>query len=128
MSLCTHAIRPIWHIHRGEDKKKVRLELNMYFDKLLHMVTSTHLKINTETMHQYVVGPTALKMMTHMLSDEFDRGAISVYPNVKEARVHFQQDVTIEVHRHRHSQPSLASIRHRRSSKICRRVGLTIIV
>ena len=68
----------------------------MYFDKLMHMVTSTHLKINTDTMDQYVVGPTALKMMMHMLSDELDRGAISMYSDATEARVHFQKDVTFE--------------------------------
>lgn len=31
-----------------------------------------------------------------MLSDELDKGAISVYPDAMEERVHFQQDVTIK--------------------------------
>ena len=47
-------------------------------------------------MHQYVVGLDALKTMIHMLSDELDRGAKSVYLDATEARVHFKQDVTIE--------------------------------
>jgi len=47
-------------------------------------------------MHQYVAGLVALKMMMCMLSDELERGAISVYPDATEARVYFQQDVTIE--------------------------------
>ena len=68
----------------------------MYFDKLLCMVTSTHLEISIDTTHQYVAGPTALKTMMRMLSDELDRGAISVYPDAMEARLHFQEDVTIE--------------------------------
>jgi len=94
--VCIHVIPPIWHTHQGEEKKQFWLDLNMYFDKLMHMVTSTHLKINTDTMDQYVVGPTALKMMMHMLSDELDRGAISMYSDATEARVHFQKDVTFE--------------------------------
>ena len=68
----------------------------MYFYKLMCMVTNTHSKISTDTMHQYVVGPTTLKVVMHVLSDDLDRGAITVYPAAMEARVHFQQDVTIE--------------------------------
>ena len=54
--VCMHAILPIWHTHRGKDKKQVWLELNMYFDKFMCMVTQKHLEISRNTMHQYVVG------------------------------------------------------------------------
>lgn len=94
--VCMHAIPPIWHTHLGEDKKQVRLELNMYFDKLMWMVTNTHLEITTEIMHQYVAGLDTLKTLMCMLSKELDRGAISVFSDTKEARVRFQWDVTIE--------------------------------
>ncbi len=85
-----------WHTHQGEGKKQVQLELNMYFNNLMRMVTNIHLEINKNTMHQYVAGPTTLKMMMCMLSDELDRGAISVYLDATEAGAHFQYDVTIE--------------------------------
>jgi len=68
----------------------------MYFYKLMCMVTSTHLEISTNIMHQYVVRPVALKMMMCMLSDELDGGAISMYLDATETRVDLQQDVTIE--------------------------------
>ena len=70
-----HEIPPIWHTHRGEDKKQVRLELNMYFDKLMHMVTNTHLEINIDIMHQCVVSSTVPKKTMHMLEDELDEWA-----------------------------------------------------
>ena len=76
-----HAILPIWHTHRGKDKKQVQLALNMYFDKLMWMVTSTHFEISIDTMHEYVTGTATLKKMMRMLSDELDRGAILVYPD-----------------------------------------------
>ena len=63
----THVIPPIWHTNRGEDKKQAQLVLNMYFNKLMCMVTKTHLEIRTDTMHQYVAGPTTLKTMMCML-------------------------------------------------------------
>ncbi len=91
-----HAIPPIWHTHQAEDRKQVRLELKMYFDKLMCMLTSTHSEIIIDTMHQYVDGLSALKMMMHMLSDELDKGAISMYADATKARVFFQQDVTIK--------------------------------
>lgn len=68
----------------------------MYFNKLMHMVTSTHLEISTDTMHQYIVGLATLKMTMHMLSDKFYKGSISVYSDAMKARVHFQHDATIE--------------------------------
>ena len=64
--------------------------MNMYFDKFMCMVTNTHLEINIDTTHQYVVRPTTLKKMMCMLSYEFNRGAISVYSNATDARVQFQ--------------------------------------
>ena len=68
----------------------------MYFEKLMHMASNTHLEINTNIMHQSVVAPTTFKIMLHVLSNELDRGAISVYSDAMKARVRFQQDVTIE--------------------------------
>ncbi len=63
----------------------------MYFNKLMHMVTRTHMDISTDTMHQYVVGSVAAKKIICMLSDELDREAISVYPDAMEARVRFSK-------------------------------------
>jgi len=87
----TDAIPPIWHTHRCEDKKQVQLELNMYFNKLMCAATNTCLEINTYTMHEDVAGPAAPRMTMRMLSDELDGGAILVYPNAMEARVHFNK-------------------------------------
>jgi len=72
---CMHAIQPIQHTHEGEDKKQVQLGLNMYFDKLKHMTTSTHLNINTNTMLQCVSGSTVPKKTMRMLADKLDEGA-----------------------------------------------------
>ncbi len=52
---------------------QVRLELNMYFDKMMCMVNNTHLDISTDVMHQCVVSPAALKTMMHMLSNKLDK-------------------------------------------------------
>jgi len=68
----------------------------MYFDELMRITTNTQLEISADTMHQYVVGPATLKTMMHMLSDELDKGAKSVYPDATKARVRFQKDVTRE--------------------------------
>jgi len=62
----------------------------------MDMVMNRHLEINIETVHKYVSGPATLKKMTHMLSNKLERGAISMYLDVVEPRVFFQQDVTIE--------------------------------
>jgi len=86
-----HAIPPIWHTHRGENKKKVQLELNMCFDKLMPMTTSTCLDISADTMHQHVTGLVAPKTTMHMLSDELDGGAISVYLDAMEEIVCFNK-------------------------------------
>ena len=67
----------------------------MYFDKLMQRVTNTHLEIIINTMHKHVAGPTALKTRMRLLLDELDIGSILVYPDATEARVRFQQDVTI---------------------------------
>lgn len=91
-----HVIPPIWHTHQSKDKKKVWLKLNMYFDKLMCMVTNTYLEISIDTMHEYVACPTALKTVMCILSNELDKGSISVYADAMEVRVFFQQDVTIE--------------------------------
>jgi len=92
----------------------------MYFDNLMHMVTSMHLEIDTDTMDQYVASPTTLKTMMCMLSNELEKGAISVYPNATKARVFFQRDVTIECIDTIMNDQSLhqfATIDHQRMSK-----------
>lgn len=66
----THAIQPIQHTHQGEDKKQVQLEPNEYFSKLMHMTTSTHLKINTDIMHKCAANLATPKKTMHMLADE----------------------------------------------------------
>jgi len=71
----THVIQPIQQTHQGEDKKKVQLELNMYFGKLMCMTTNTHLKISMDTMHQCVFSSAAPKKTMHMLVDELDEGS-----------------------------------------------------
>ena len=65
----------------------------MYFDELIRITTSIGLE---DTMHQHVVGPTTFKTMMHMLSGELDKRTKPMYPDATEARVCFQQDVTIE--------------------------------
>ena len=47
----------------------------MYFGKLMCMTTSTHLKINMGTMHQFVSSSAAPKKTMCMLADELDEGA-----------------------------------------------------
>jgi len=61
----------------------------MCFDKLMCMVTSTHLEISTNTMNQYVAGPTGLKMMMHMLTDELDTKVISLCSDATKVRARF---------------------------------------
>jgi len=70
--------------------------MDMYFDELMGIATSTDLEIRVDTMHQYVFGLAAPKTMICMLSDELDKGAKSVYPDATEEIVRFQKDVTIE--------------------------------
>jgi len=84
-----HAIPPIWHTHRGKDKKQVQLELTMYFDKLMRIATITCLEISADTMHQHVVGSAALKKTMCMLADELDGGATPMHHNATETRVCF---------------------------------------
>lgn len=61
----------------------------------MRIATNLHLLINEDTMHQYVVGLTALKTMTHMISEKFDSGARAVYWDAMEIRVMFDKDVTL---------------------------------
>jgi len=89
--MCMHVIPPIWHTHWCEYKKQVRLELNTYFDKLMHMTISTCLEINAYSMHEHVTGLVASRITMHMLSDVFNGWAISVYPDATEARVCFKK-------------------------------------
>jgi len=65
------------------------MELDVYFDELMHVATRTDLEISTDTMHQYVVGLGALKTKMCMLSDELDSDARSVYPDAMKVRVCF---------------------------------------
>jgi len=92
----THTIPSIGTLSQENKNAWVRLELDWYFDDLMRIATNLDLVISVDTMHQYVVGPEALKTMMCMLSDELDRGAQVVYPNAMEARVRFQKDVTLE--------------------------------
>ena len=94
--VCTHTIPYIGTLTKAKSKNQVRLELDMYFDELMHVATIADLENNTNTMHQYVVGSDAVKTMMHMLSNKLDGEARSVHPNVMEARVRFQKDVGLE--------------------------------
>jgi len=69
-----HAIQPIQNTQQGEDKKKVQLVLNMYFGKFMRMITNTHLKMNTNTMHQCVATLVAPENTMCMLADDLDEG------------------------------------------------------
>jgi len=89
--VCVFAIQPIQHTHQGEDKNQVQLELNMYFGKLIRMTTSTHLKINMETMHQCVSDSVAPKKTTHMLANELDERGETDALFKTEARVFFSK-------------------------------------
>ena len=101
-----HAIQPIQHTHQVEDKKQVQLGLNMYFGKLMHMSTSTHLKINTDTINQCVVGSTTPKKTMHMLVDELDEG-VEPMPRLQQRQEFALARCHHEVHAHHHGQPSL---------------------
>lgn len=56
-------------------KVQVRLELDSYFDELMHTATSQDLPISADIMHKYVAGPATLKTMMRMLIEELDKGA-----------------------------------------------------
>ena len=60
------------------------------------IATNLDFPISTKTMHKYVVGPTTLKAMMCMLSDELDREARAVYLDSMQARVRIQTYVTME--------------------------------
>jgi len=51
------------------------MELESYFDELMHIANNADLAICVDTVRHYVIGPTVLKTMMHMLSNELDRGA-----------------------------------------------------
>lgn len=89
-----HAIPSIGTITEVKEKNQVQLELDMYFKQLMSIATSADIQMSANTMHQYVSGLTTLKTMMHMLYNEFDRGAISVYLDEIEARFFFHKDVT----------------------------------
>lgn len=91
-----HLIPSIGTLTQVKIKAQVRLELDLYFDKLMHIATSPDLLISADIMHKYVVGLTALKTMMQILSNELDRGARVVYSDAMEARVRFQKYVTLE--------------------------------
>ena len=87
----THATLLIQHTHQGEYKKKAQLKLNKYFIKVMHMTTNAHLKINTNTMHQFVVDLIAPKKNMHMLEDKLEGGATHMHRDAMVARVHFSK-------------------------------------
>ncbi len=46
----------------------------MNFEKLMCIATKENLQMSVDIMQKYVVCPTALKTMMHMLHDELDKG------------------------------------------------------
>lgn len=90
----TNEIPYIGTLTEAKRKGQVWLELDSYNDELTWIATNADLAIREDTMHQYVAGPSALKTVMHILSNELDRGANVVYPDATEERVHFQKDVT----------------------------------
>ena len=91
-----HVIPSIGTLTQVKTNKQVWLELDLYFNELMHTATSPDLPISADIMHKYVVGLTALKTMKHMLSDELDKGARAVHLDAMETKVKFQTDVTME--------------------------------
>jgi len=91
-----HAIPSIGALTEAKAKNQVQMELDMYFEQLMRIAPSADLQMSADTMHQYVVGPDALKTMKRMLYDKLDKGAKSLYPNATEARVRFHKNVTTE--------------------------------
>lgn len=91
-----HAIPSTGTLTEAISKNHVRVELDMYFHELMCIATSADMEISANTMHQYVVGPAALKNMMCMLSKELERGVKLVYLDSMEERVRFHKDVTIE--------------------------------
>ena len=77
-------------------KEQIQLELDSYFDELMHLATNPNFPISANIMHKYFVVPTMLKIMMCMILDELDRGSRTVYPDVMEERVRFYKDVTLE--------------------------------
>lgn len=94
--MSAHTIPSICTLTKAMSKNQVRIELDMYFDELMRVATNTDSEISAHSMHQYVIAPVALKTLMCMLADKLDRGARSMYMDATEARVLFQQDVTIE--------------------------------
>ena len=74
-----HAIQPIEHTHQCKDKKQVQLELSMYFEKLMHMTTSTHLKISMDTLNECVSGSATPKKTMHMLANMLEEGVDAMH-------------------------------------------------
>lgn len=76
-----HMIPYIGTFTEAKTKAQVWLELDSYFDELMHIATSADLVIRGDTMHQYVTISTTLKTIMHMFSYKLDKGAKGVYPN-----------------------------------------------
>jgi len=72
------AIPSIGTLAKAKTKAQVRLELDLYFDKLMRIDTSADLVISVDTMHQYIIGTTKIKKMMHMLLGELDIRARAV--------------------------------------------------
>lgn len=106
-----HVIQPIEHTHQGKDKKQVQQGLNMYFGKLMCMITNTHLKISMDTLHQCVSNLAAPKKTMRMIVDELDEGAEPMH------RLQWRQEFYLarchhEVHAQHHERSSLVSTHH----------------
>jgi len=71
----THVIPSLGTLTQVKTKKQVWLELDSYFEELMHIATSLDFPISANIMCKYVPGPATLKTRMHMLWDELDRGA-----------------------------------------------------
>ena len=62
-----HVIPSIGTLTQAKIKAHVRLVLDSYLDDLMCIATNVELVISENTMHQYVVGMSALKKMMHAI-------------------------------------------------------------
>lgn len=109
--VCMHVIRPIWHTHQSEDKKQAWLELNMYFDKLMCMVTNT-----LGYQHRHYESICCWSRCTqdndaHVIRRVWQRSHISV-PEYNGGKSSLSIECHHWAHRHHHEWPSLASVHH----------------
>lgn len=67
------------------------LDIEKYIEQLMCIATNNDLHHNAENMQRYISGPNTLSSVLCMLQDELDRGFITIYPEVMEARVCFEK-------------------------------------